>query len=416
MLLGALQLPEDADERSGNEACRAVHDAQDEILHFVSVSSIKRVAGLFCDELDDGRMLRILVVHDGRHVDACEAVVLALFVKEFGKCHAEELAHVAAGHHLFEALLARLLRDLVELDVETARRQAVEATRFEVQDHRFLRFVRIRLEVAGVVARRVDAADVDVVMLVGGRELDGDRIVDDGRRLDIVEAFLVQRILEEIIDDLALDARRRKFLRPDDELRVVEVGLLRRERERMAEEILLRVIALHGLFHEVSDEAEHLLGRSISRDVVVLSGHDERLRDFLQDFEFAVAIEADAQHADIRAAEIEREVLARLLARRQADVRLQHAHGAEVGILEALLEVIAERPRDLAQLVAVDGEVVQNVFELLLVKCHNVSSPLDDESIGIFLSNRCYERMMEIACTSRPPLEGAVSEADWGSS
>ena len=368
VLLGALQLPEDADERRGDEACGAVHDAQHEILHFVRVSGIERVPRLFRDELDDSRMRGILIVHDGRHVDAREAIVLAFFAKELGERHAEELAHVAARHHLLEALLARLLRDLVELDVKTTRRQAVEAAGFEVQDHRLLCAVRIRLEVARIVARRVDAADVDVVMLVSRRELDGNRVVDDGRRLDVVKAFLVQRVLEEVVDDLALDTRRRKFLRPDDEFRVVKIRLRRRERERVPEEIFLRVIALDGLLHEVGDETEHLVGRGISRDVVVLSGHDERLRDFLQDFEFAVAIEADAQHADIRAAEIEREVLARLLARRQADVRLQHAHGAEVGILEALLEVIAERARDLAQLVAVDGEVAEDGFELVLVK------------------------------------------------
>ena len=62
-------------------------------------------------------------------------------------------------------------------------------------------------------------------MLVGGRELDSDRVVDDGRRLDVVETLAVERRLEQVVDDLALDARRRELFRPGDELRVVEVRL-----------------------------------------------------------------------------------------------------------------------------------------------------------------------------------------------
>ena len=175
------------------------------------------------------------------------------------------------------------------------------------------------------MACRIDGADVGVGLLVGSGEQDGDRIVDDSRRLDIVDALAVQRFLEQVIDDLALDACRSEFLRPDDELRVVEVRLLRREGEGVAKQILRRVVALDGLIDEFCDEIELLLGRRALADEVVDALDAQRLGDFLQDFELAVTVEADAQDADIRAAEVECEVLALLLARRQSDVRLEHA-------------------------------------------------------------------------------------------
>ena len=142
----------------------------------------------------------------------------------------------------------------------------------------------------------------------------------------------------------------------------------------MAEEILLRMVALHGLLYETGDEVEHLLRRGVRGDVVIGTGHDERLRDLAEHLELPVALEADEQHAHVRAAEVEREILALFLARRQADVRLEHLERALRGILEPLLEIVAEISRDGLELIAVDREILEDALELVLVKRHDTFS------------------------------------------
>ena len=140
---------------------------------------------------------------------------------------------------------------------------------------------------------------------------------------------------------------------------------------RVAEQVLRRVVALDGLIDELCDEVELLLCRRALADEVVDAFDAQRLRDFLEDLEFAVTVEADAQDADVRAAEVEREVLARLLARRQADVRLEHAQRRLVRILEALAQVIAEVSRDFVEARSVDLEFLDDLSKLVLVKCHD---------------------------------------------
>ena len=365
------QLPDDADVRSRDEACRADDESRSELLQALAVDLFEVMARLGADDAADFREASRLIEDDVAHVDAREAVLLALLAEQFCDGHAEELAHVAAGDHLLEALLTRLLRLCVELCVKAVRRELHEAAGLEVEDHRALGLALERLEVAGVVARRIDGADVGVGLLVGSGEQDGNRVIDDGRRLDIVDALAVQRFLEQVVDDLALDACRGEFLRPDDELRVVEVRLLGGEGEGVAEQVLRRVVALDGLIDELCDEVELLLCRRTLADEVVDAFDAQRLRDFLEDFELAVTVEADAQDADVRAAEVEREVLARLLARRQADVRLEHAQRRLVRILEALAQVIAEVSRDFVEARSVDLEFLDDLSKLVLVKCHD---------------------------------------------
>ena len=84
-----------------------------------------------------------------------------------------------------------------------------------------------------------------------------------------------------------------------------------------------------------------------------------------------MTVEADAQDADIRAAEVECEVLARLLARRQTDVRLEHAQRRLIRIVKALAQVIAEIRCDLMEAVSVDLEFFDDLSKLVFVKCHD---------------------------------------------
>ena len=183
------------------------------------------MTGLGGDNLRRFAARSAVVENDVAHVDTGKTVRSALFLQQLGQCHAEELAHIAARNHLLQTLLARFFRVLVKFLIQTIRDQLHESAGFQIENHRLLRAVRIRFEIAGVMTGSIDGADIDVRLLIGGGQKDRNRIIDHGRRFNIVKALTVQRSLEQIIDHLPLDAGSRKFLCPDDKFCIVEIRL-----------------------------------------------------------------------------------------------------------------------------------------------------------------------------------------------
>ena len=94
----------------------------------------------------------------------------------------------------------------------------------------------------------------------------------------------------------------------------------------MTEIKFLAALAVNRLVNQLRDKVKHLLGSRVFANVIVFARHNQRTPDALKNFVLAVAVETNAEDANIGAAEVKREIVARLLAARQSDVRFQHAH------------------------------------------------------------------------------------------
>ena len=253
------------------------------------------------------------------------------------------------------------------------RAQLAEAARFHVDDGGRFGAVGKFFEVAGVLPRGVDRADVGIRLLVGGGEERGDGVVDDGDGDDVSRAAPCEGFFEQVVDDLALDALRRELLRPSDELGVVEVGLYRREGEGVTEQVRRRAVALDGLVDEFGEEVEHLFGSGAFSHIVVDARLGQGLRRLLDDLIPAASVQEDVQGAHVRAAEIEREEIADFLARRQGDIGAQHAQRG-IFALKSRLHFRFEVGGNLLKLVVTDAEVGEHFVVFLLVHGHGCSS------------------------------------------
>ena len=145
---------------------------------------------------------------------------------------------------------------------------------------------------------------------------------------------------------------------------------MRREAERVTEIEFRLVIPVDRLIDQPRKEVKHLLGSGIGGDVTVFARDDQRLADFFHDLETTGALELDALHADVGAAEVERKELAGLFTRRQPDVGFEHAQRGILGIVEPELEVLTEIRGDFAELLRIDCELVDERLQLLSVQCH----------------------------------------------
>ena len=220
------------------------------------------------------------------------------------------------------------------------------------------------------MARSIDGTDVDIRLFVGCSQENGYRIVDDGRRFNIINALTVQRFLQQVIDHLALNARRSKFLRPDDEFSIVKIRLFRGEREGVTQEILFLMVAVNGFIYEFSDEIKHFLSRGICADEIVYAFHLQRLSHLFEHFELAFTHELNPQNTQVRAAEVQCQIFAGFLAGGQAQIGLEHTQRRFVRILESQTQIITEISGNFPELLAVHREFINKLCKMFLIKSH----------------------------------------------
>ena len=362
----------DACEGRSDEAGGARDDDAREILQQVQLKRVEFFARLFFEDGSGFVTVEVGVGDDGGKVDAREGE-RSVLAEDVGERLAVDFAEVASRYHLFQMLCAGLFGGFVDVPVILRRTQFAEAARLHVDDGGRLGAVRELLEVAGVLPRGVDRADVGVRLLVGGGKERGDGVVDDGDGDDVSRAAPCERFFQKVVDDLALDALRRELLRPSDELGVVEVGLHRREGEGVTEQVRRRAVALDGFVDEFGEEVEHLLGGGVCRHIVVNARLGQGLRRLLDDLVPAASVQQDVQGAYVRAAEVECEEIADLLARRQGDVGAQHAQRG-IFARKSRLHLRLEVGGNLLKLVVTDAEVGEHLVVFLLVHGHGCSS------------------------------------------
>ena len=151
----------------------------------------------------------------------------------------------------------------------------------------------------------------------------------------------------------------------------------------MTEQVRRRTIALDGLVDELGEEVEHLLGGRAFRYIVVDARLGQRLRRLLDDLVPAAAVQQDVQGAYVRAAEVEREEVADLLARRQGDVGAQHAQRGGLA-LKTHLHLRLEVSGDFLKVVIADAEGGEDFIVFLLVHGHDCS-PFNRSSVPAWL-------------------------------
>ena len=346
-----------------------------ELLHEGTVGGGKGHARLGLDDRARGVAVEEGICHDGRELDAREGIRGSLLPEEIGECRAVEHPEVASRYHFFEPLCTGLLGTGVDGIIVFREGEAVEAARLHVDDHGLLAAVREVLEVAGVLPRGVDRADVGVLAFVRRREEHGNRVVDDGDGHDVLHAAPHESILEEIVYDLALDPLRRELLRPCDEPCVAEIRLLRGEGEGVAEQILGLMVALDCLVDDLGEEVEHLIRRCIRADVVVDAGEGERLGNLAFDLILAAAVEAEAEGADVRPAEVKCEECAGLSARRQTRERAEHPQARAFFVRKPCVHLGAKIIGNVVQRIVVQGKGCLDFLKFLMIQFHDFLPP-----------------------------------------
>ena len=214
-----------------------------------------------------------------------------------------------------------------------------------------------------------------MLTLVRRREEHGNRVVDDGDGHDVLHAAPHKGILEEIVHDLALDPLRGELLRPCDEPRVAEIRLLRGEGEGVSEQILGLVVALDCFVDDLGEEVEHLIRRCVCADVVVDAGKGERFGNLAFDLVFAAAVEAEAEGADVRPAEVKCEECAGLSTRRQTRERAEHPQARAFFVRKPCVHLGAKIIGNVVQRIVVQGKGCLDFLKFLTIQFHDFLPP-----------------------------------------
>ena len=151
-------------------------------------------------------------------------------------------------------MVARLLGRFIDEAVPDCRRCAIEAGRFQVDDHLQGRFIITHVE-----TRAADDADMRRVMLIYRRKQGRRRIVEQGHRFDAVQTGPDQGFFQQAVDGLASDAGNGDFLGPGDEAGVFGRRLIDGKGKSKAQFIVL--IAFSRFFDDGSDKVEELFCR-----------------------------------------------------------------------------------------------------------------------------------------------------------
>ena len=258
----------------------------------------------------------------------------------FAKDDAADFAQIAAADHLFKGMVARQLRRFIDEAVPDRSRAAVEAGRFQVDDHLQGRFI-----IAHVKARATDDADARRVVLIDRRKEGRRRIVEQGHRFDAVQASPDEGLFQQAIDGLAGHAGNGDFLGPGDEAGILGRRLVDGKGKGKAQFIV--VIAISRFLDDGGDEVEEFVCRLRRSRVVVVSafqgfGHLAFYGKAL------FAHEADARSPDVRAAEIQGQKGPRFPSRRQAQIGAQRRKGALLpfqSVFGTLSEVLCQFPQ-----------------------------------------------------------------------
>ena len=142
----------------------------------------------------------------------------------------------------------------------------------------------------------------------------------------------------------------------------------------MSEKIRCLMIATNHLIDEACNEVKHLLTRRLRADEVVDTIDLERLCDVGEHFIFPVARKAVEQDAHVRPAEVECEIVAALLARRESQIGRQHAQGGIGRSREAEAHVLSKSCCRLMQMLRIYRKRSDNIIVKHGIKCHIYSS------------------------------------------
>ena len=121
----------------------------------------------------------------------------------------------------------------------------------------------------------------------------------------------------------------------------------------MPKEIRRLMIAADGLIDKPREEVKHLLPRCLRADEVVNAVNLQRFCNVGEYLIPALSFEPIEEDAHIGPAEVEREVVAALLARRQSKIGRQHAEGGIRRACKPEPHILAEVRRCLAQMLCI---------------------------------------------------------------
>ena len=142
----------------------------------------------------------------------------------------------------------------------------------------------------------------------------------------------------------------------------------------MSEEVRRLMVAADCLVDERRDEVKHLRARRLRSDEVVDAVDLERLCDVGEHLVFPIALETIEQDAHIRPAEVEREIVAALRARRQSEIGRQHAQRGVGGAGEAEAHILTEVCRRLVQMLRIHRKRGDDFIVKHGIECHFYSS------------------------------------------
>ena len=140
----------------------------------------------------------------------------------------------------------------------------------------------------------------------------------------------------------------------------------------MPEEIRRLLIAANRLLDEPCEKVKQLLCRRLSPDIVVASADLERFRNMTQYLIASAALQAIEQHAHIRPAEIEREIVPALLPRRQSKIGRQHPQRRIGRARKSKAHIMAKIRRHPTQMFRINRKLRDDVGKVPAIKRHSL--------------------------------------------
>ena len=142
----------------------------------------------------------------------------------------------------------------------------------------------------------------------------------------------------------------------------------------MSEKIRCFMIATDRLINKTCNKVKHLLTRRLRANEVVNTIDLERLCNVGEHFIFPIAREAIEQDAHVRSAEVERKIVAVLLARRESQIGRQHAQGGVGRACKSEAHILTEVCRRLVQMLRIHRKRSDDFIVKHGIECHFYSS------------------------------------------
>ena len=254
-------------------------------------------------------------------------------------------ALILAAHGLFQQVALGVLSAAAQQHIRLGVEEGVERAGFHVDDAAAglaadgvgLENLFIIFGVAAVEAGTQNHADVAAVVaggMLGQRAQQGGHgIVEDDHLMIVLRAQLLQRLLQALAHQRALDAGHVHFLIQVEDLAVQAGQDAAREGEAEADAVALVGHGQHSL--------GQLLKELVGRDGAGLAGHG--LLVVLENFGFFTGLDAQEGHAQVGAARVHHNHVAAVLGQRiHGEVGRQHGQAALLA-LHALFHMVNKR-------------------------------------------------------------------------